>query len=314
MNQHFNYTPLPTPIPITEQVWTEGTLPIVTIVTIAYQHEPYISDCIDGVLMQKTTFPVEFVIHDDASTDKTAKIIREYEKKNPTLFKSIYQSENQYSKKVNIWGNLFNNYSKGKYIALCEGDDYWTDPLKLQKQVDFLEANPDYGMVCSDIDLIDENGNILPDNRMVLKQRKFRKPEVGFWDILNTNLINTLTVCVRSKYMLDLAKHINEKKLNFTYDHWFWLHIAALSKVKIMYEKTASYRISSQGVSRQDGFFNYRSPMVKTDAIEYYFEVNKNGFVNKDVLRKITYHLMLNKYLPISRKYSLLKKVFKYLI
>lgn len=100
------------------------------------------------ILQQKTNFPIEVLIHDDASTDGTQDIIREYEKKYPNIVKPIYQKENQYSKGVKV--SLVYNYSRarGKYIALCEGDDYWTDPYKLQKQVDFLESHPDYVM-CS---------------------------------------------------------------------------------------------------------------------------------------------------------------------
>lgn len=120
--------------------------PAVSISCITYNHEPYIRDCLEGFLMQKTNFPFEILIHDDASTDKTADIIREYEAKYPDVIKPIYQTENQYSKGVKV--SLVYNYprAKGKYIALCEGDDFWTDPDKLQIQYDFMEANPDYSL------------------------------------------------------------------------------------------------------------------------------------------------------------------------
>lgn len=112
---------------------------LVSISCITYNHEPYIRECLDGFIMQKTDFAFEVLIHDDASTDKTADIIREYEAKFPNLIKPIYQTENQFSKKVGSINAKFNYpRAKGKYIALCEGDDYWTDPLKLQKQVDFF--------------------------------------------------------------------------------------------------------------------------------------------------------------------------------
>jgi glycosyltransferase involved in cell wall biosynthesis len=139
----YNYTPLPEPVLITEQEWPEGTLPLVHTRTMTYMHENFIHECIEGILMQKTTFPVQVLIHDDASTDKTAEIVREYELKYPKLIKAYYQKENTYSKKDKTekrkLRETFTSWRIGKYEALCEGDDYWTDPLKLQKQVEFLE-------------------------------------------------------------------------------------------------------------------------------------------------------------------------------
>jgi glycosyltransferase involved in cell wall biosynthesis len=117
--------------------------PVLSICCITYNHEPFIRQAIEGFLMQKTDFQIEILIHDDASTDGTAEIVREYEKKYPELIFPIYQADNQYSKGINI-GGINRSRARGKYIALCEGDDYWTDPLKLQKQVDFLEKNEKY--------------------------------------------------------------------------------------------------------------------------------------------------------------------------
>jgi len=106
-----------------------NTDPLVSICCLTYNHAPYIRDAIEGFLMQKTNFPVEILIHDDASTDGTADIIREYETRYPDIIKPIYQTENQYSKGVKIsWEYQFSR-ARGKYIALCEGDDYWTDKL-----------------------------------------------------------------------------------------------------------------------------------------------------------------------------------------
>lgn len=114
---------------------------MVTIRCTAYNHEPYIRACLEGFVMQKTNFRFEAIVHDDASTDGTAAIIKEYAEKYPDVIKPILERENQYSK--GTLGKIMDEASKGKYIAFCEGDDYWTDPLKLQKQVDFLESHPD---------------------------------------------------------------------------------------------------------------------------------------------------------------------------
>jgi glycosyltransferase involved in cell wall biosynthesis len=115
---------------------------LVSICCITYNHEKYIKDALDSFIMQKTNFNFEILIHDDASTDKTAEIIREYELRHPNLIKPIYQAENQYSKGVKV-GKFNIERAQGKYIAVCEGDDYWIDPYKLQKQVDYMSANPE---------------------------------------------------------------------------------------------------------------------------------------------------------------------------
>jgi glycosyltransferase involved in cell wall biosynthesis len=116
--------------------------------------------------MQKTTFPVEILIHDDASTDDTAMIVREYELKYPHLIKPIYQTENQYSKQEGVIGRLQRGRARGKYYAICEGDDYWIDPFKLQKQVEFLEDNPEYSLIWSDVDKLHHTTGIIENNSL----------------------------------------------------------------------------------------------------------------------------------------------------
>lgn len=122
--------------------------PLVSIRCLVYNHEPFLRQCLDGFVMQKTNFAFEAIVHDDASTDNSAKIIREYAEKYPHIIKPIYETENQYSKKDGSLRKIMNKaiHPEAKYIALCEGDDYWTDPQKLQKQVDFLESHPDYSL------------------------------------------------------------------------------------------------------------------------------------------------------------------------
>jgi glycosyltransferase involved in cell wall biosynthesis len=115
---------------------------MVSINCTTYNHEDYIIDAIEGFLMQKTNFEFEILIHDDASTDNTPKIIRKYELRYPNLIKPIYQTENQFSKGIKVT-EINSKRANGKYIAICEGDDYWTDPYKLQKQVDYMEKNRD---------------------------------------------------------------------------------------------------------------------------------------------------------------------------
>lgn len=117
--------------------------PLVSICCLAYNHEKYIEDALKGFVNQKTEFPFEVIIHDDASTDGTTDIIRRYEKLYPEIIKPIYQEENQYRKHISIQKTYNYPRCKGKYIALCEGDDYWCDENKLQKQVEYMEKNPE---------------------------------------------------------------------------------------------------------------------------------------------------------------------------
>lgn len=117
--------------------------PLVSIRTSTYNHGPYIKQCIEGILMQKTDFPFEYIIGEDFSTDETREIVFEYARKFPNVIRVITADYNVGSKAN---GRRCINACRGKYMAICEGDDYWVDPFKLQKQVDFLEKNPDYSM------------------------------------------------------------------------------------------------------------------------------------------------------------------------
>lgn len=175
-------------------------LPLVSISCITYNHEKYIRDALEGFLIQKTSFPIEILIHDDASTDETVRIIKEYEAKYPDLVKPIYQIENQYSKGVKISATYNFPRARGKYIALCEGDDYWTDPLKLQKQVNFLEANPEYSLCFHNATMIYE------DNQESRDFRNIETREYTGEEILKEWTIPTASVVFR-KAMYEPLNH-----------------------------------------------------------------------------------------------------------
>lgn len=120
----------------------------VSIICNTYNHEKFIKATLDGFLMQKTSFKYEVLIHDDASTDGTAEIIREYEEKHPEIIKPICQSENHFSKHLPISRKYQYPRAKGKYFAFCEGDDCWTCENKLQLQYDYMESHPSCSMTC----------------------------------------------------------------------------------------------------------------------------------------------------------------------
>lgn len=144
----------------------------VSILCLAYNHEKYIKDAIEGFLMQKTNFPMEIIINEDCSTDGTAGIIRDYELKYPEIIKPIYHKKNVYSQGININAEYMLPLARGKYVALCDGDDYWTDPYKLQKQYDALENHPECLMCLHQvhdlnaIDLNADNTHYLPKTNL----------------------------------------------------------------------------------------------------------------------------------------------------
>lgn len=130
----------------------------VSVYCAVYNHERYLRQCLDGFVTQKTNFKYEVIVHDDASTDRSPEIIREYEKKYPDIIKPIYQNENQYSKGVKIGFEIVYPIAKGKYIAICEGDDFWCDENKLQRQYDALEAHPEAAFCAHKVRCVCEDG------------------------------------------------------------------------------------------------------------------------------------------------------------
>lgn len=156
-------------------------IPLVSICCITYNHASYIRQCLDGFIMQECDFYFEVLIHDDASTDGTSDIIRKYQEKYPDIIKPIIQNENQWVKGLK-GNNRRHNFprAQGKYIAMCEGDDYWTDPNKLQKQFNFMEANPEYSLCTHDFVIHYEHKDI-PD---IIASNKFlylkSKPIPGY--------------------------------------------------------------------------------------------------------------------------------------
>lgn len=146
----------------------DARLPLVSVVTITYNHEPFIAKAIEGVLMQQVGFPIEYIIAEDCSTDGTRKICEEYAAKYPDLIHLIVSEQNVGPKENERRAFAA---TRGKYIAFCEGDDYWTEPLKLQRQVDFMEAHPDYSVCFHGLKRIYDNDEI-SENTMNLDRCK----------------------------------------------------------------------------------------------------------------------------------------------
>lgn len=215
---------------------TRENLPLVSIRCTVYNHDKYLEDCLNGFLIQKTTFPFEVFIHDDASTDSSASIIRKYVSKYPKIFKPFYEKENQYSKNDGSFRKItWNpNYLQGKYIAICEGDDYWTDPHKLQMQVDWLEAHPEYSMCCS-------NAFIQSSTRTLSGARYWKDCNISIMDMIRGRscFIQTSTFLIRKK-LLDFYPEYCKKCYIGDYPLQIWA--AFNGKVRYFKKKTSLYR------------------------------------------------------------------------
>lgn len=170
----------------------------VSVICLTYNHEDFITDALDGFVNQKTDFKYEVIVHDDASTDKTPDIIRKYEKEHPDMIRPIYQTQNQYSKGGDIIEGIIYPRIKGKYIALCEGDDHWCSDSKLQKQVDFLESHPEYTACTHSSMSIDIETGLSYTYHPVKHDCDILARDIFDW---GDNRFHTASLMYRTKYM-----------------------------------------------------------------------------------------------------------------
>ncbi len=281
-----------------------STKPLVSISCVTYNHEKYVRDAIESFLMQKFTFPVEILIHDDASTDRTAEIIREYEKKHPDLIFPIFQSENQYSKGVKISFTYQYPRARGKYIALCEGDDYWTDPLKLQKQVDFLEENPEYVMCAHNTLRVFEDGNQEP--RLAILHPKEDLELIDFIDLDYLQKRNNLVLPAHtSSYVIRasaMPKVYPEWAINcISGDLSVTTLVSSQGKTRFLNEVMSVRRKHLGSITKRSGaslMAAYMNFVVTMKAIDAYFDHKFTKIQDKNIyellIKVVEWHLSKN--------------------
>lgn len=214
---------------------------MVTIRCITYNHEPYIRQCLEGFIMQKTNFRFEAIVHDDASTDETAKIIREYAEKYPDIIKPIFETENQYSKLDGSIQRIMSEHIHGKYVAMCEGDDYWIDPLKLQKQVDFLESNPEYSMCAHNAFVFYQQ-----KNDVCLFNKTSYSGELPVHDAIHAWKIPTASILVLSEVAKEYPSWL---AVIYSGDYSLILRTLLKGKIYLISDIMSVYRISYVGYS-----------------------------------------------------------------
>lgn len=255
--------------------------PLVSIICATYNQKKFIAQAIEGFLMQKVNFPIEIIIHDDASTDGTAEIVKTYEKKYPDLIKGIYQTENQYSKKVRIWETILYPIARGKYIAECEGDDFWIDPQKLQKQVDFLEAHPDYSLVTHRYEMMTGENN----ERKLASNVYFEKnPKESYYTFDSNYLfgvqfaIQTATILYR-RSCLDLGKFSNCK---YKRDVHFFYGLLQRGQGACLSLVGSVYRMNAGGV--YTSLSKIQRSVVDREMYTELYDVTKDEIFKKKLL------------------------------
>ena len=245
---------------------------IVSVSCITYNHAPYIRACLDGFLMQKTSFVFEILIHDDCSTDGTREIIEEYSKKYPDIIFPIFQTENQYSKGVRGMMARFNfPRSRGKYIALCEGDDYWSDPYKLQRQVDFLEANTDFSICFHNMKILNESN----PSAIEFTNSKDQESVSSILDLASKgNFMFTASV-VFKKPKDGFPNWLTDLPIG---DYAIHLFNAQFGKIKFLDQVMGVYRIHAGGVwgsFSKEKLYDRWIPMLEQLQDKFSDEVNK---------------------------------------
>ncbi len=258
--------------------------PMVSILCCTYNHEKFIKKTLEGIINQKTEFPFEVIISDDASTDKTQEIIKLYADKYPHIIKTILRNKN-----VGVGQNYYEALCqvKGKYLAICDGDDYWLENNKIQKQISFLEQHQDYTVCCSDV-LWHYEDNNKEDSvfhvRSYLPKKIRKKKYFTFDDLLTCRFIASST-CVLRWQMRDnvpiwLKKHC-------VIDFPITLIHSMVGKIKVFDEVFSQYNIHSKGVSRQDQTFLYKKKM---DDILNYINIYSEGYKEKEIKHFLKHH------------------------
>ncbi len=218
---------------------------LVSVCCSTFNHEKFIAKALDGFLMQKNNFKTEILINDDCSEDNTVSILKEYNNRYPGFFDITFQTENQYSKGVKPFSQMLFPKVKGKYIALCEGDDFWTNPDKLQKQVDFLEKNQDYSLCFHKCKIVDENDAEIDSETF---EHLEGKDYVGS-ELLEKWSIPTASVMFRAEYLNHILKRA--KTPGYLYgDTPMFLTLLENGKARCLANNMSAYRIHRGGISR----------------------------------------------------------------
>ena len=215
----------------------------VSVLCKAFNHGPLLRDALDSFVSQKTDFAFEVLVSDDASTDDTADVIREYAERYPELIRPFLLKENVFSQGIDIFETLIFPASRGEYLAICEGDDYWTDPDKLQMQVDFLDAHPDYS-ACVHNSLGHFMDGSAPD-RVLFAQDGDR--DISFEQVIHgmSFAFHTSSIVARREYLVN-PPDFREVAFGYGFtDYPVGIWLTMKGKVRFLDRNMSVYRIGS---------------------------------------------------------------------
>lgn len=210
----------------------------VTVICLTYNHEKYLRDALEGFISQKTNFDFEVLVHDDASTDSTPDILKAYAENHPLKIKGIFEKTNQFSTGTFTFVNDLFRQARGEYIALCEGDDFWTDPDKLQSQVEFMDANTDRALCFHRVKVFTEHSK----NEDYIYPDPSKNIDFSVQELLRQNYIQTNSVMYRKQSYKKLPAYVIPS------DWYMHLYHAQFGEIGFIDKVMSSYRKHPDGV------------------------------------------------------------------
>ncbi len=282
----------------------------VSVLCNVYNHEKYLEECLTSLVNQKTNFKYEILVHDDCSTDSSVKIINDFYRKYPNKIVPFFEHENQYSKGVKITKDIMISKIKGKYFCFCEGDDYWTDNNKLQKQYDFLENNPDYKFCVHNSIRVNKNG---------IEIEK-RNTKIGGGDLTCEDFIISGGSFVATNSIFSYSSLT--KKLPKCFDimatDYIWqIYLSSFGKTYCFNDYMSAYRIQSDGswtcrmLANPDQLIKHKERLIKAFKC---FDKDMNYRFHSSVefaILKIEYAILLIKKDYKSMRSRTYKKIYK---
>ena len=259
--------------------------PLVTAFVFTFNQENLVSQTIDSILAQQCSFEYEIVICDDCSKDSTLTVCLGYQQQHPNLIR-VVENDRNLGIKCNFFHNIF-KYARGKYVASCAGDDWWSDPLKLQKQVECLENDTTY-------DLVHTYASVYIDKERKIARNLIGSPKCSFRENLLNNRVAALTMCFTLKSFKEYVEDINPMELPYSEDYPLVLWYSYKGKIRFLPEVTSVYRLLTHSLSHSTDVKKvYKDPLDFFNCGMYF--VNHFHFDDDDVIKYMRLHFFIKR-------------------